>query len=324
MQDLENPKTRNDDVIYTRIDVSKSRLDIFILPANTSLSVTNDQTGHDHLVKLFARLDRPPLIVMEATGRYHRGVFARLSKAGFDVCVMNPYQTYSFGKAKGLNTKTDKVDACMLAHFGMAMQPTPKLPTPKALIELKELVVSRRQFTARQTALSNQISECSLASIRQMMCAESTMVKRHIAKCDRLIKALVADEPQLKTRFDIITSVPGVGFVNAVTLMAEMLELGTLDEKQAASLLGVAPHANQSGTHKGKSMIRGGRKAVRNVFYMAALTSVRMETGFKEHHEKLLAKSKPYKVCVTAVMRKMIILINALFRDNRKYQPKCP
>ena len=119
-------------------------------------------------------------------------------------------------------------------------------------------------------------------------------------------------------------SVPGVGFVNAVTLIAEMPELGSMDEKQAASLLGVAPHANQSGAHQGRSMIRGGRKSVRNVFYMAALTSVRMEAGFKAHHEKLLARGKPYKVSVTAVMRKMIILINALLRDNRKYTPKCP
>jgi len=324
MQDLENPKTRNDDAVYIGIDVSKSSLDVFILPSNRKLATSNNKTGHTELVKLFAKLEQPPLIVMEATGRYHRAVFERLSEFGFATCVIHPYQTYSFGKAMGLNTKTDKVDARMLACFGMAMQPTPKPPTPKVLIQLKELVVSRRQFTAKKTSLSNQISECSMSEVRQLMRSQLAMIKRHIIKCDKLIKTLIAADPQLKTRFDIITSVPGIGFVNAVTLMAEMLELGTLDEKQTASLLGVAPHANQSGTHKGKSMIKGGRKAVRNVFYMAALSSVRMETGFKAFHENLVARGKPFKVAITAVMRKMIILINALLRDNRKYRTKCP
>lgn len=324
MQDLENPKSHNDTSIYIGIDVSKSRLDIFIVPDDLHLATTNDNAGHKQLGALFGQLDKPPLIVMEATGRYHRAVFERLSQTGFDVCVINPYQTYSFGKAMGLNTKTDRVDARMLACFGMAMQPKPKPPITKILAKLKELVVSRRQFTARQTMLNNQISECSLASIRQMVRAQLAMIKRHISKCDTLIKALIAENQRLKFRFEIITSVPGVGFVNAATLLAEMHELGSLDEKQAACLLGVAPHANQSGNHKGKSTIRGGRKAVRNVFYMAALSSVRMDAGFKAHHAKLMARGKPYKVAVTAIMRKMIILINALLRDNRKYQTKYP
>lgn len=324
MQDLETPETHKDDVVYIGIDVSKTQLDIFILPSNQHLTASNDKAGHTELAKLFAKLDQPPLIVMEATGRYHRAAHMYLCAAGFSVCVINPYQTYSFSKAMGLNTKTDRVDARMLACFGMAMQPAPKPPPPKTLVKLKELVVSRRQFTARQTSLSNQISECGMASIRQMMRAELAMVKRHIAKCGKLIKALIADDNQLKLRFDIIMSVPGIGFVNAATLVAEMSELGTIDEKQAASLLGVAPHTNQSGNHKGKSVIRGGRKAVRNVFYMAALSSIRMDTGFRAHHQKLMARGKPYKVALTAVMRKMIILINALLRDNRKFQPKCP
>lgn len=324
MQDLETPETHKDDVAYIGIDVSKTQLDIFILPNNQHLTTSNDKVGHTELARLFAKLDQPTLIVMEATGRYHRAVFEHLNAARFAVCVINPYQTYSFGKAMGLNTKTDKVDARMLACFGMAMRPKPTPILPKLLIKLKELVVSRRQFTIRKTSLSHQIAECTLASIRQMMRAEIAMVKRHIAKCDKFIKALIADDPQLKARFDIIISVPGVGFVNAATLLAEMAELGSIDEKQAASLLGVAPHAKQSGNHKGKSRIKGGRKAVRNVFYMAALSSIRMEAGFKVHHQTLMARGKPYKVALTAVMRKMIILINALLRDNRKYTPKCP
>jgi len=324
MQDLENPKTRNDDAVYIGIDVSKSSLDVFILPNNTSLSIDNSNAGHKNLARLFARFDQPPIIIMEATGRYHRAVCEHLDAAGFETCVINPYQTYSFAKACGLHTKTDKVDARMLAYFGMSMQPIPRPPLPKVLVKLKELVVSRRQFTASQTSLSNQINECNLANVRKMMCAQLAMIKRHIAKCDELIKALIADDSQFKARFDIIISVPGVGFVNAATLLAEMSELGTLDEKQAASLLGVAPHANQSGAHKGRSMIKGGRKAVRNVFYMAALSSVRMDTGFKTFHKNLMARGKPFKVAITAVMRKMIILINALLRDNRKYQQKCP
>ncbi len=324
MQDLENPKTRNDDVTYIGIDVSKSSLDVFILPNNTRLTVSNDKPGHARLSALFARLEHPSLIVMESTGRYHRKVSEHLSATGLAVCVISPYKTFSFGRAMGLNTKTDKVDARMLACFAMVMQPVPKPPPSRALIKLKELVVSRRQFTVRQTGLSNQIKECSLVSVRQMMRAELRMTKRHIAKCDRLIKALIADNPLLKDRFAIIISVPGVGFVNGATLLAEMSELGTLDEKQVASLLGVAPHANQSGTHQGKSRIKGGRKAVRNVFYMAALSSVRMETGFKAHFEKLMVRGKPYKVAITAVMRKMIVLINVLLKENRKYQPKWP
>ena len=203
MQDLENPETRNDDAVYIGIDVSKTSLDVFMLPNNQPLTTSNDKAGHKKLAKLFAKFDRPPLIVMEATGRYHRAVFAHLHAAGFGVCVINPYQTYSFGKAMGLNTKTDKVDARMLACFAMAMRPRPTSVLPKLLIKLKELVVSRRQFTGRQAIISNQISECSHAGIRQMMRAELAMVGRHIAKCDKLIKALIADDQTLKTRFDI-------------------------------------------------------------------------------------------------------------------------
>ncbi|VAW02796.1 hypothetical protein MNBD_ALPHA06-310 [hydrothermal vent metagenome] len=324
MQDLEHQKTRNDDAVYIGIDVSKTRLDIFILPSNERLSVTNDRLGHNKLTALALQLAQTPLIVMEATGRYHRAAFERLSQAGLQICIINPYQTYSFGKAMGQNTKTDTVDAYMLACFAMAMRPSPKPPLPKRLAELKELVVSRRQFTVRRTALSNQIKECCSASVCQMMRAELAMIKRHIAKCDTLMKKLLAGNLPLKARFDIIISVPGVGFVNAVTLLAEMAELGDMDEKQAAALLGVAPHANQSGNHHGKSRIKGGRKAVRNVFYMAALSSVRMQGGFQEFHQRLIAKGKPYKVAITAVMRKMIILINTLLKQNRKYQPKHP
>ncbi len=165
MQDLENPETRNDDVVYIGIDVSKTRLDIFILPKNVALFVDNDKAGHNKLARLCAKFKRPPLIVMEATGRYHRAVFEHLSEAEYETCVINPYQTYSFGKAMGLNTKTDRVDARMLAFFGMTMRPKPTPVLPKLLIKLKELVVSRRQFTTRQTSLSNQISECNLANV---------------------------------------------------------------------------------------------------------------------------------------------------------------
>ena len=309
--------------VYVGIDVSKSRLDIFFHPIGLSRSLSNDKAGLQQLVRLLHK-HAPELIVFEATGSYHRRAHRHLYDAGFAVAVMNPFRTRKFADMTGQLAKTDEIDARSLAMFAAMVQPKPKAPPAPAQADLAALLVARRQAIQAKVALTNQLGVTEHRLIRQQLKARIAMAERHLDALGKEMQQLLHDEPALKHRFDILTSIPGVGLVSAVTMIAELDELGEVGAAQIAALVGVAPMNWDSGTMRRQRHIRGGRKSVRNALYMAAVSAVRSCADLRAFYERLRKNGKSFKVAITAVIRKIAILANTLVSENRKWVPIQP
>ena len=305
--------------VYVGIDVSKSRLDVYLHPAGVSQSVTNDKAGLQKLARLLLP-HQPELIVLEATGCYHRRAHRHLHGAGFHVAVMNPFRTRKFADMLGQLAKTDAIDAKSLALFAAMVRPEAKAPPAPAQADLAALLVARRQITLAKGALLNQLSVTEHSLIRQQLRARIKMAERHLAAQDAEIRQLLRREPDLKHRFDILTSIPGIGLISAATMIAELNELGQVNAPQIAALVGVAPMNCDSGAMRGQRRIRGGRSSVRNTLYMAAVAAVRSNRDFAAFYERLRENGKPFKVAITAVIRKLAIVANTLITENRKWE----
>lgn len=309
--------------VYAGIDVSKSYLDVHVHPVNQSLRVSNDKAG---LQKLARRL-RPSgvrLIVLEATGSYHRLAHRHLHAAGFAVAVMNPYRTRKFADVLGCLAKTDRIDAKTLAAFAALIRPQPKAPPSAVQAALAAIVVARRQATDQRGALQSQLDAADLGVIRRQLRARIAMLDRHVRAQETEVQRLLQQDPDLRQRFEILTSLPGVGLITAATLIAELGELGRVNAAQVAALVGVAPMNCDSGTMRGQRRIRGGRMAVRNVLYMAAMAAIRANPDMNAFYKRLREHGKPFKLAITAVMRKLAILANTLVAENRTWQQARP
>ena len=309
--------------VYVGIDVSKLRLDVFLHAIGRSLSVSNDKPGLQQLVRVL-RKHAPELIVLEATGSYHRQAHRHLHDAGFVVAVMNPFRTRKFADMLGQLAKTDEIDARSLAMFAAMVRPEAKTPPAPTQADLTAFLVARRQATLAKGALNNQLDVAEHRLIRQQLKARIAMTERHLKSLDAEIQQLLRSEPTLKHRFDILTSIPGVGPVSAVTMIAELDELGEVGAAQISALVGVAPMNCDSGAMRGQRRIRGGRSSVRNALYMAALAAVRSNSDFRAFFERLRENGKPFKVATTAVIRKLAIVANTLISENRKWEPIRP
>jgi len=285
--------------------------------------VSNDRAGLDQLIQSL-NAKQIGSIVFEATGKYHRRLHQALYEAGLPCTMINPRQARHFAKALGFEAKTDAKDAAMLAMFARQVQPRPNPPACQSLNDLKELVAARRTCTEDRTACLNRLQETNLPLLRQMARVRIKQIQQHISKITAAIHDRIKADEALQARYRIILSIPGMGPVNAFTCLAEMPELGCADAKQIAALAGLAPMARDSGLFKGKRFIRGGRKPVRNALYMAALTASRCNPDLKAFYQRLIAKGKPPKSALTAVMRKQIILANTLIAQNRIWTPKMP
>jgi transposase len=305
------------------IDVCKDWLDVHVMPADIAERFPNDKKGHKALLGLLKR-HSVRRILMEATGKYHRSVHERLHQAGLFVVVVNPSRARKFAESIGTLAKTDKVDARMLAQFAgwTGHEATP--PLAENLANLQEIVRSRAESVADRTALLNQLRSVSNAVVKQQL-------RVRIIACRSAAKQLaaealkaIAEDPALQRRFDILVSIPGVGETTAASLLANMPELGALDEKAAGMLAGVAPIACESGQTIGLRRIRGGRPCVRTACYMPAQQATRGRGPFKALYQRLLANGKPKKVALTAVMRKLIVLANALLKADRVWTLTCP
>lgn len=309
--------------VYVGIDVSKSHLDVYVHPIGTARRVTNDKNGLASLVK-FLRPHVPEMVVLEATGRYHRLCHRHLHDAGFNVAVMNPYRTRKFSDVLGQLAKTDEIDAKMLAQFGATIQPEKTAPPTPAIAALNELLTARRQVGAEKTALQNQLHDVTSSLVKQQIRARLKMCERHQAALEKEIRAAINEHKELKCRFDILTSIPGVALITAATLLAELDELGAANASQIAALVGVAPMNCDSGVWRGQRRIRGGRQNVRNALYMAALAASRACPDIALFYNRLRNNGKPFKVAITAVMRKLAILANTLVTENRKWELNRP
>jgi len=303
---------------FAGIDVSKAHLDVYLHPDGSSHRFNNTKSGWCALRKWLLICDLQG-VVYEATGSYHKGIERYLGEHGFPIARLDARRARRFAEALGVNAKTDPVDARVLAEFGAFLKPaTRALPDP-ALELLKELVAARRGLVQQGTRIANKSKTAMSPLLKRQLRHSAKQVKTQITQIDAECLDIAGTSPVLTQRLKILLSISGVGTVTAMTLLADMPELGNLNDKQAASLMGVAPVARDSGAFQGKRHIRGGRAQVRQAVYMAALVASRYNADMKQKYNALVDKGKPPKVALTAVMRKLIILANALIRDNRTW-----
>jgi len=307
-------------MIFAGVDVSKGRLDVAFrggdLPA---LSVVNDEGG---VAKLVSELDPAAveLVVLEATGGYEIPVAGALLASGLRVAVVNPRQVRDFARAIGQLAKTDAIDAQVLARFAEAVRPDAR-PLPDAeAVELRELVARRRQIVEMLVAERLRLSRGPTATVRKSVAAHIKYLERELARSDTDLDQAVKKSPSWRAKDDLLQSVPGVGPTTSRTLLAILPELGSLDRKKIAALVGVAPLNRDSGTMKGARSIWGGRTAARQVLYMAALVAARYNPVIRAFRERLDKAGKAPKVAITACMHKLLTILNAMLKNNRSWR----
>ena len=302
------------------IDVSKSRLDVAF--ADQAWAETNDLDGIEALIGRLEPL-APTLVVVEATGGLERAVVALLSQVGFRVAVVNPRRVREFARSIGLLAKTDKVDARLLIRFGEAIRPEPTRISSEEEQQLMALMTRRRQVVEMLTMEKNHLGSAhpsTQASIQKVMQA----LRQQLDELNHLIDDLIGHTPDFHEKNDILRSAPGVGQVTAAILLSDLPELGALDRKKIAGLVGVAPYNNDSGRHRGKRRIKGGRPGVRTVLYMATLSATKCNHIIRSFYHHLLAMGKEKKVALVACMRKFLVILNAMIRDRRPWQSSSP
>jgi len=303
------------------IDISKDALDVCLYPEAASARFGNDKKGFTALMKWLGTRTIARL-VFEPTGAYHRAFEARFLQAGFTLAKVNPRQARRFAEAIGTNAKTDAVDAAMLARFGAMLEPRVLPPHSEILSEMKDLLVARRALIKDRTAMQNRAHQRSLALLKAQAADRLKQVERQIAAIDAAMRERLDAGPALKARYNILVSIPGLGEITALALLIDMPELGALENKCAASLAGLAPIARDSGQSRGKRFIRGGRAELRHALFMPALVAMRFNADLKAVYERLIGAGKAPKVALVAVMRKLVILANAMLKKGARWEPK--
>ena len=279
--------------------------------------MANDEAGLQALVSRLAEL-KPDLVVLEATGGYETMVAAGVMLGGFAVAVVNPRQVRAFAKASGRLAKSDRIDAEVIALFGERMQPEPRGVPQQEVRELDALVTRRRQVQSMITAEKNRLA-MSPAAVRPRIAEHLRWLARELGEIDREIGGMIESSAAWTAREELLTSVPGVGATTARTLIAELPELGSLDAKRLASLVGVAPWTRDSGVFRGQRRISGGRASVRCAMYMATFVAIRCNPVIRAHYQSLTQRGKKFKVAMVACMRKLLGILNAMLRDGRSW-----
>jgi transposase len=305
---------------YIGIDVSKAMLDVASLPDGESWTVTNDDPGLAELTPRLVGL-APTLVVLEATGGFETLAAITLANVGLPVAVVNPRQVRDFAKAMGRLAKTDALDAGILADFAQRVRPEPRpLPDESALL-LESLLTRRRQIVDMLTAEKNRLG-FARGPVKRDISQHIRWLEKRLADVDRDLQDAVTASPLYQAKADLLRSVPGVGQVTTLTLLATLPELGQLSRHQIAALVGVAPMNRDSGTMRGKRMVWGGRAPVRAVLYMAALVGLKHNPVLRVFYERLRAAGKPFTVAATACMRKLLTILNAMLHQNRRWDPQ--
>jgi transposase len=306
---------------YVGIDVAKAWLDVAVRPSGETWRVANAPTDLD-LGALVERLQQvaPQVVVLEATGGYERAIVAALAVAGVPVAVVNPRQVRDFAKATGRLAKTDALDASVLAHFAEAVRPLPRPLADEAAQALAALVERRHQLVTMLVAEKNRQQQ-ALPAVRPLIQAHVQWLEQALRELDRELEQRLHTSPLWRTRDHLLQSVPGIGPVVALTLVADLPELGTLTHKQVAALVGVAPLNRDSGLLRGKRLIWGGRARVRAALYMAALSAVRYNPILRAFWTRLRERGKPKKVVLVACMHKLLTILNAMLKHQTPWQP---
>lgn len=305
------------------VDISKDHLDAHRMSDGASLRFANDKNGHRAFLKWLGG-ETGARIVYEPTGPYHRTLERRLAQAGLALVKVNPRQARRFAEATGKLAKTDRLDAAMLARMGAMLALDARPVRSPILNDLKDLHMAREALVKNRTAAKNRAKNLTLAILKRHNGEQLRQIERQIAAIETEIMIVIEADIDLARRFAILISIPGVSAITAFALIIEMPELGTLENGQAASLAGLAPVARQSGNWTGRAFIRGGRANVRQALYMPALVAIRFNADLKAKYDRLKAVGKASKVAITAIMRNLVVLANALVRDRRKWTPEVP
>jgi transposase len=308
-----------DPTCFVGIDVAKATLDLAVRPPGDTWQVPNEDPAMPALVTRLRAL-APTRIVLEATGGYEHAVVAALAAAGLPVVFANPRQVRDFGRACGQLAKTDRIDAALLALFAERVRPELR-PLPDAAAQaLEALLTRRRQLLEMLTAERNRLGVAQ-GPIRRDIARHIRWLEKRVTDVDRDLTAAIEASPVWRATEDLLRTVPGIGPVVSRTLLGELPELGQLDRKQIAALVGVAPHARDSGTLRGKRLVWGGRASVRAVLYMGALVAAQYNPVIRAFYQRLRTAGKPAKVALTACMRKLLIILNAMVRTGTPWSP---
>jgi transposase len=305
--------------LYVGIDVAKESLDVCLLADSKRFSTSNDSKG---FVQLLKALPTPGscLVVLEATGGYQRAVVAELVASGHQVAVVNPRQVRDFARGLGFLAKTDRLDAEVIARFGQQAQPRSLEKSSGIQQELQQLVTRRRQLIDLRTAETNRLETATTKSVVKSLLSMIEQLEKKIRQIEKEMSKLVESDEALQCQAALIESVPGVGAITAATLIAELPELGRLNRQEIAALAGLAPFNRDSGKFHGRRAIWGGRSAVRGVLYMAALSARRCNPVIQDFANRLKDAGKPFKVVLTACMRKLLVILNTIIKNNSPWK----
>ena len=302
------------------IDVSKSELALAVYPSGDTWTSDTTAAALDALVTRLVALG-PALIVLEATGGYEAPMAAACAGAGLPVAVVNPRQVRAFAQAVGRTAKTDAIDAAVLALFGARVQPPPRAVPDAATQALAALVARRRQLLDMLGAEQRRLAQATTPPVRRDVRTHIRWLERRLGAVDDDLTGAIQASPIWRVQENLLQSVPGIGPTTARTLLAELPELGQLDRRRIAALVGVAPFNRDSGTRRGHRSIWGGRASVRSSLYMAALVGSRHNPLLRAFYQRLRQAGKPPKVALVALMRKLLTILNAMARDQQPWKP---
>jgi len=301
------------------IDVGKEKLDVAITTEKRVREWSNDEAGRAELIE-WVVAQQVSLVVVEASGGYEAALVSELVEGGQEVALVNPTRVRAFARAEGILAKTDKIDARVIARFGATMKPKARARREKEQVELNEQVTRRRQLVLILTAEKNRLQTAS-AAMQAHITSHITWLQAEIEALEQQISQAIKANPTWAETARRIESVPGIGFVTAATLVADLPELGHLNRQKIAALVGVAPFNHDSGKQRGKRRIFGGRTSVRSVLYMATLSATRHNPVIKAFYQRLLDKGKLKKVALTACMRKLLVIINTMVKSGQDWNP---
>jgi transposase len=304
--------------MFVGIDVSRKRLDVHVQPTGESFAVSHDGSGLRKLVRQLGKLE-VALVAMEATGKFRRAAAAALASAGFNVAVVNPRQIRDFARATGRLAKTDRADAEVIAVFAAAVRPRCTRLADKEERRLSELMARRRQLSEMIVAEQNRHDSTEDVALKRSVGRHVAWLRKELRTLDSELDQLVKANAEWNAKEALLSSVPGVGKVVARTLLVGLPELGQLTRRQIAALVGVAPLSRDSGVFHGKRTIWGGRPGLRRVLYMAALVGCRHNRVMRSFYERLRSSGKSPKTALIAVMRKLIVTLNAIMRDSKAW-----
>ena len=303
---------------FVGIDVSKRWLEVNVYGEEATRKVENDAMGFISLIEQMKTI-QPKLIVFEATGGYEAEAAHALSESGFAVAVVNPTRVRRFAQALGILAKTDKIDAKIISHFASVVKPAANTLQTPLEEQLAAFVERRRQLLVELVAEKNRLSTCP-ACVRDEIREHIAWIEKHVEHLEAEIQTCISQNPEWQKRAEIIDSAPGVGPVTASTMVAELPELGQLNRQKIAALVGVAPFSNDSGPKKGKRRIFGGRTGIRRTLFMATLSASKNNPIIRPFYDSLIKRGKEKMVALTACMRKLLVIINAMVRKGEAWQ----